>query len=633
MNSLFAQLRDQLSGIRGRWVIVLHDVVMMPAAWLLAYWFRYNLTDIPSVFLNQALLLTPIVMVIHTATFWVFGVHRGVWRFISVPDLVRIVKAVFIGTIMVAVAIFFLTRLQYVPRSVFVLHGLFLVILVGGPRLLYRLAKDRHLSREVERKALVVGAGAAGDLLVRDLLRATPRVYVPVGFVDDDPAKLGNELHGIRVFGDCATIPLLSEKWNIDLILIALPSATAKQMQRVVEWCERSGTQFQTLPKLHEIVGGSASTAQLKAVEIDDLLGRQQVRLDWEMIANGLKGKRILVTGGGGSIGSELCKQLARVQPQRLILLEQSEFNLYSAALDLEREYPALNFDPLLGDVCDREAVQHVFGKYQPDVVFHAAAYKHVPLLEEQSRESVKNNVLGTELVARSADQFGCEAFVLISTDKAVNPTSMMGASKRVAEIVCQALSTVSATRFVTVRFGNVLGSAGSVVPLFRKQIEAGGPVTVTDPDVTRYFMTVAEASQLILQASVIGRGSEIYVLNMGEPIKISYLARQMIRLSGKTPGEDIDIVYTGLRPGEKLAEQLFHSEEAFTDTGYEKILLAQTRGVHVETVNRICLELSQACQSYDFQKIEELIKRAVPEYRSEAMLVDQPALADVGAG
>jgi len=605
----------QIRYLRSRWLIVLHDSIMIPIAWLLAYWFRYNLGPVPQRFLDEAISLVPLVMATHIVTFLVFGVHRGVWRFISIPDLVRLVKAVVTGTVIVAITIFFVTRLQYVPRSVFVLHGVLLIAFMCGPRLIYRLMKDRHIAHESERKVLVVGAGAAGEQLVRDLLRTTPRLYEPIAFVDDDLEKRGKEIHGIRVLGSCSTIPLLCEKWNIDRVLIAMPTATAREMQRVVDWCEKAGTQFRTLPKLHDIVSDDGFVGGLRKVQIDDLLGREPVSLDWESISQGLQGKRILVTGGGGSIGSELCRQLVKVKPSELIILEQGEFNLYSIRLDLSRDHPDLEVIPLLGDVYDARTVDYLIKTHKPQVVFHAAAYKHVPLLQEQIRETLRNNILGTRAVADAADRHGCEAFVQISTDKAVNPTSMMGASKRIAEIYCQALSVESKTRFVTVRFGNVLGSAGSVIPLFRKQIESGGPVTVTDPEMTRYFMTLAEACQLILQASVIGKGSEIYVLNMGEPIKIAYLARQMIRLSGKRPGGDIEIVYTGLRAGEKLEEELFHGDESLSDTGYEKILLAQSRKVGYETTRLACDELAAACDAFDFSAMEDIVRRLVPEY------------------
>ncbi len=602
--------------LRNRWKVLIHDALMIPIAWLCAFWLRFNLDGIPDLFFDEAIQLIPLVVVIHFATFLFFGVHRGIWRFISVPDLVRLIKSVVVGTAVVAISIFFITRLMLVPRSVFILHGLILLGMVTGPRLVYRLLKDRHISSKAEKRVLIVGAGIAGELLVRDLHRAKPRLYEPVAFVDDSPDKRGKELQGVRVLGNSTTVPLLVDRLNVDLVIIAVPTATAQQMQYIVQWCEKAAVPFRMLPRLAEVMRGQVSTSDLRRVEIDDLLGRKQVSLDWDAISFGLKARTVLVTGGGGSIGSELCRQLARLRPKRLIIVEQSEFNLYSISHELGRSHPEIEVVALLLDVRDRPAVFSCFQRYRPEVVFHAAAYKHVPLLQEQIRETVRNNVLGTRNVADAANETGNGTFVLISTDKAVNPTSMMGASKRVAEIYCQALSRVSKTRLITVRFGNVLGSAGSVVPLFRKQIEEGGPVTVTHPEVTRYFMSIREACQLILQTSVIGQGGEIYVLNMGEPIKISYLARQMIQLSGREPDVDIKIEYTGLRDGEKLHEELFHCDEQMSDTGYEKMMLANSRSGDYKSVSRTLDQLSAGVDNFDSAGLEQLVHKIVPEYQ-----------------
>jgi FlaA1/EpsC-like NDP-sugar epimerase len=614
-----------LRHLRSRWAVLAHDFLMIPAAWLVAYWLRYNLGQIPDHFLKQAYVLLPLVVCIQGAVFVFFGLYRGVWRFASIPDLIRILKAVFFGTALVAITIFFVTRLQYVPRSVFVIHALLLVAFLGGPRFVYRMLKDRDFSASPGQRVLVVGAGAAGEGLVRDLLRYSPRTFVPVAFVDDDPSKLGKEIHGIRVVGDCDAIASVTQEWAADLVLLALPSATTGEMRRIVERCEQAGVPFRTLPKLHDLVSGQARVSELREVQIDDLLGREPVSLDWRAIEDGLAGKAILVTGGGGSIGSELCRQIARLAPARLILFERSEFNLYSIELELRREYPNLDLHAHLGDICDPVSVAHIFAAFRPDIVFHAAAYKHVPMLEKQARETVRNNVLGTRTVLSAAAEAGTNAFVMISTDKAVNPGNLMGASKRIAEILCQSVNDRSDMRCITVRFGNVLGSAGSVVPLFRNQIAAGGPVTVTHPEVTRYFMTTAEACQLILEASVMGRGGEIYVLDMGEPVKIRYLAEQMIRLSGKRPGEDIEIVYSGLRPGEKLFEQLFHVEESLTDTGHDKILLAQSRKVNWAMLNASLDRIERACDEYREDDILALVQELVPERGSEGTPASLP--------
>jgi len=612
-----------LRHLRSRWAVLTHDLVMVPIAWMAAYWLRYNLSEIPEHFLRQAWLLLPLVILVQGSVFVGFGLYRGVWRFASVPDLLRILKAVAVGTVLLAATIFLLTRLRFVPRSVFMLYPLLLVPLIGGPRILYRMFKDRDFSATVARRVLVIGAGAAGELLVRDLLRNTPRSFQPVAFVDDDPEKLGKEIHGIRVVGGCDMIGQAAREWNVELILLAMPSATTRQMRRVVDLCEGTGLPFRTVPKLQGLVTGEVSVSELREVQIDDLLGREPVSLDWESIRAGLTGRTIFVTGGGGSIGSELCRQLARLEPRALVIFERSEFNLYSIELELRREFPGLALHAFLGDVSDEIAVRHAFEIHRPDVVFHAAAYKHVPMLQKQAREAVRNNVLGTRRVAMAAADAGCGVFVMISTDKAVNPGSIMGASKRIAELFCQGLNGRAPMRCITVRFGNVLGSAGSVVPLFQKQIAGGGPVTVTHPDVTRYFMTTSEASQLILQASVMGKGGEIYVLDMGEPIKIRYLAEQMIRLSGKRPGEDIEIVYTGLRPGERLFEQLFHPHEQLTDTGHDKILLAHSRQADWKRLGQVIESLDAACTTYDDERIERLIEDTLAGERQPE---DQPA-------
>jgi FlaA1/EpsC-like NDP-sugar epimerase len=601
--------------LRSRGGAFTHDLLMIPIAWLGAYWLRFNLEAIPAAFLQQAIAMLPVVMLVHVGVFVYFGLYRGVWRFASVPDLLRIAKAVVVGMAISAVAIFMFTRMVYVPRSVIPLSALLLMFLLGGPRFLYRWFKDRKFYDLAGKKALIVGAGQAGEMLVRDLLRDHQGQYKPVAFVDDDPRKRGREIHGIRVAGAIEKIPRLVKKLNIDVVLIAAPSATSPQMRRIVDLCEPCGIPFRTLPRLEDLVSGQASIKEIRDVSIEDLLGRETVNLDWGSITDSLRGKTVLVTGGGGSIGSELCRQIAGLQPARLIVFERSEFNLYSIDLELRRAFPELKLSTVLGDVCDSAGVNRLFKANRPDVIFHAAAYKHVPILEGQLREAVQNNVLGTWTVASLASQSGCQAFVLISTDKAVNPANIMGASKRAAEICCQYFHGASSTRYLVVRFGNVLGSAGSVIPLFQQQIARGGPVTVTDPEVTRYFMTTAEAAQLILQASVIGEGGEIFVLDMGEPVKISYLARQLILLSGKKPDDDIEIVYTGLRPGEKHYEELFHREETLVETGHPKLLLARSRAVEKEIVERAVPTLRQAAVDTDDAKMKAILRTLVPEH------------------
>lgn len=601
--------------IRSRYIAFLHDLTVIPVAWVGAYWLRFNLEAIPDPFFTRGLTMLPIVVVIQGGVFWYFGLYRGVWRFASMPDLARIVKSVVVGVALTATVIFLITRLEDLPRAVFPIYGIVLLGLLGGPRFIYRWFMDRGLSRGSKQNALIVGAGTAGETLVRDLTRNWNSPYVPVAFADDDVAKNKTEIHGVRIVGTCDEIPKIIKKHAIDLILIALPSATSKQLRRIVELSEESGVPVRILPRLADLVSGEVGIKELRDVQIDDLLGREKVILDWDAITKGLTGKAVMVTGGGGSIGSELCRQIARLNPAKLIVLERSEHNLYQVELELRKKFSEIPLIGILGSVGDDVTAERIFQDHKPQVVFHAAAYKHVPMLEGQVRAAVENNIFGTRTVVAAAVRHGCQCFVLISTDKAVNPANIMGISKRVAEIECQNHGTSSTTRFVTVRFGNVLGSAGSVIPLFQAQIAAGGPVTVTHRDMQRYFMTIPEACQLILQASAIGQGGEIFVLDMGEPVKISYLAEQLIRLSGKRPGEDIEVVYSGLRPGEKLYEELFHDQEQLSPTSHPKILLAKSRGVDPRAFEQAMRVLSKACHSADEIKMREILFELVPEH------------------
>jgi FlaA1/EpsC-like NDP-sugar epimerase len=611
--------------LRNRAAVLIHDILVIPIAWFGAYWLRFNLDVIPPQFLKIGAQVLPLVVVVQGFCFWWFGLYRGVWRFASMPDLVRITKSVIVGTAVTAIAIFTVTGLEGIPRSVFLVHGLLLVMLIGGPRFAYRWAKDRRLYARAGKKALIIGAGRSGEMLVRDLLRDPNREYEPIGFVDDDRAKLGNEIHGIRVLGNTEKIPDLAP--GIDVILIALPSARSKEMRRIVGICETTGVPFRTLPKIEDLVSGKTSVKALREVKIDDLLGREPVKIKWDAVRQSSAGRCILVTGGGGSIGSELCRQLANLSPSKLIVLDHSEFNLYSIDAELRRSFPGLLMEKVLGDVGDSTLVEKVFKRYRPQKVFHAAAYKHVPMLQDQTRTAVRNNILATHTLALLADKYQCECFVLISTDKAVNPGNVMGATKLVAESYCQSLNEQSDTQFITVRFGNVLGSTGSVIPLFQKQIAEGGPVTVTDPNVTRYFMIIPEAAQLILQASSVGRGGEIFVLDMGEPIRIRYLAEQLILLSGKKPGEDIEIVYTGLRPGEKLYEELFHHAEALMDTPHPKTLLARSRLVDLTVAEREIELMAKACAEDDETRLRDMLMKFVEMTSQNGQRVGGPTV------
>ncbi|MGA8260021.1 MAG: nucleoside-diphosphate sugar epimerase/dehydratase [Arenicellales bacterium] len=612
LNAVFQHFK----AVRYRWWVLLHDLVVVGVAWIGAYWLRFNmLGGIPDAFLQQAERLLPIVLVIQGVCLVATGAHRGVWRFTSLPDLTRILKAVAAGTLLIAAVVILYTRLALVPRSVFMFYGFIAVAVLCSSRIAYRLLKDRQFHPKVAGKAIVVGAGVAGEQVVRDVNRNPERTHEAIAFVDDDPTKVGKDVQGIRVAGGCGDLPALCERWNVDMILIAVPSATDRQMQRIVSICESTGVTFRTLPSVNDVVSGYVGIKDVRQVRIDDLLGREPIALNWKKIDAGLAGKRILVTGAGGSIGSELCRQLARVRPGALVLFEQNEFNLYTIERELKEQYRSIPVHVVLGDVCDRAAVANTFRRLSPEIVFHAAAYKHVPMLEGQAREAVRNNIIGTANVAQVAHESRCDAFVLISTDKAVRPTSLMGASKRVAEIYCQALDKRSPTRFITVRFGNVLGSAGSVVPLFEEQIKRGGPVTVTHKDMTRYFMTIAESAQLIMESCAVGDGGEIFILDMGKPIKVSFLAEEMIKLSGMVPGKDIKLVYTGLRPGEKLHEELFYPDEVLRKTGHDKINLAQGPEMDWKVVSPIVERITRAVDQYDTVEIKSLVGHLVPDY------------------
>lgn len=608
-------LRRLMSFIHPRSAVVLHDLVMVWLAWFGANWLRWSLDANPRP-VDPFDIEIAIVLVAQGLVLWWTGLYRGLWRFASLPDLVNIAKAGVVGVVAIAGGLFVLDRLEGTPRSVLVIYPLGLVVLLGFPRLAYRQWKDSRQDLErtqPQRRVLILGAGAAGEALVRDLRRES--LLRPVGFVDDNPSLRGAKLQGVPVLGRLDEVTEVAREVAAEMLLIAMPAADGPAMRRIVELCEASGLPFRTIPRLSDVVDGRFGFNQLKEVAIEDLLGRDPVALEWNRIRNGIAGRRVLVTGGGGSIGAELCRQIARLGVASLVVIEQSEFNLYRVDQELRREYPDLLFVPALGDCGDPSTLDHLFTRHRPEVVFHAAAYKHLPLLETQIREAVRNNVLATWEVALAADRHGVETMVLISTDKAVNPSSVLGASKRLGEVICQALAARSSTHFITVRFGNVLDSVGSVVPLFREQIRQGGPVTVTHPEVARYFMTIPEACQLILQAGVLGQGGEIFVLDMGEPIRISYLAEQMIRLAGKVPGSEIAITFTGLRPGEKLFEELFHDEEPYVATAHPKIFLANARLVPWLELEQRLKGLGRAVREYDDSEMASALRALVPEF------------------
>lgn len=599
-----------------RWLAFAHDVTWVPIAIIAAYWVRYNLSHIPAGAWRAMLGLITVAVPVYALFFRLFDCHRGMWRFAAIPDLLRLAKAVLLGTITSLIACFMISRLNDIPRSVMVLYPIFLLGAVTSMRLTYRLARDRDLGQNVHKgaRALLVGAGRSGELLIRDLERNP--AFKPVAFVDDDVVKLGHEVRGVRVRGAIQDIPRLIEELRIETVLITMPSVSRRILDQVVEICAISSVQCRTLPSLAELADGRVEVSRLRPVTVEDLLGREPVQLDETSIASFLSGKRILVTGGGGSIGSELCRQIGKHNPANLVVMDNSEYNLYRIDQELASTCGAHIYNSVLGDVRDVAAVESLFAQFKPEVVFHAAAYKHVPMVEDNVIEGIRNNVFGTKMIADAAKRNGTATFVLISTDKTVNPTNVMGTTKRVAELYCQALNESGGTHFITTRFGNVLGSAGSVVPLFERQIAAGGPVTVTHPDITRYFMTIPEASSLILQAGAIGKGGEIFVLDMGEPIRIGDLAEKLIQLSGFQPGRDIKIEYVGLRPGEKLHEELFYERELLQYTVHPKVMLASYCKSEKADIDAGLERLVRATLNYDEDQALIDLKLLVPEFK-----------------
>ena len=594
--------------LRARPIVVVHDLLMIAVAWMLALLVRTDFSVPASTILHYAPVL-PLIVLTQGILLWRSGVYHGLWRFASTSDLWNIMKSAGFGMLANSLILFLFDRIELLPRTSLLLYPVFLIFLLGSPRFIYRVAKDKTLRLVTDgtKNILILGAGKAGEMLVRDILRDSS--YSPIGFLDDNPKLQGLKIHGIPILGlisDLTHLPILE---SIDVIVIAIPSANNFQMRKIVSICEASGIPFRTLPRLQDLVSGQPPLETIREVAIEDLLGREPISLDWETISLDLANKIVMITGGGGSIGSELARQISRMGISSLILFERCEFNLYSIEMELRKNFHHLKVHAILGDITDKKSLEWAIDTHRPDIIFHAAAYKHVPLMEDHIREAVKNNVLGTKLVALAASQFACSKFVLVSTDKAVNPSSVMGMTKRLAEIICQDLSKTSKTRFMTVRFGNVLGSSGSVVPLFTQQIQSGGPITVTHPDVTRYFMTIAEACQLIMQASVLGTGGEIFLLDMGTPIRISYLAEQMIRLSGKTPGKDIEIKFTGLRPGEKLFEELSYHDEIIRKTGHEKIHRLESSDSNLITLKDAVIKLEGLYQSNNDEEMNRYFR------------------------
>ncbi len=550
--------------------LVVYDIIAVIAASMLALVIRFegNYTAIPRAYIVKSLQYAPVIIIVTAVVFYGLRLYSSLWTFAGAPELINITFACALSALaQMTVMVLFDVRM---PRSYYILYGVALWMLVFLSRFSYRGIRTlikRQESGAATSRVMIVGAGAAGNLLVKEIRNSNHVSKRVVCIIDDDKSKEGSYLHGVKVMGNRQNIPELVKQCRIDEIIIAMPSAPAKEIKEILDVCKETGCDLKRLPGVYQLVNGEVGISKLKEVDVNDLLGREPVKVDLSAIMDYVAGKVVLVTGGGGSIGSEICRQVAGHNPKMLVLVDIYENTTYDIQNELKNRFPDLNLVVLIASVRNTKRMDMIFETYRPDIVYHAAAHKHVPLMEDSPNEAVKNNVLGTWKVVQAADKWKVKRFVMISTDKAVNPTNIMGATKRICEMIIQTYNSRSRTEFVAVRFGNVLGSNGSVIPLFKRQIEQGGPVTVTHPDIIRYFMTIPEAVSLVLQAGAYAKGGEIFVLDMGEPVKIADLARNLILLSGHKPGEDIQIIYTGLRPGEKLYEEMLMHEEGLQDT------------------------------------------------------------------
>jgi FlaA1/EpsC-like NDP-sugar epimerase len=618
--------------------VVTTDILLAAFAWYFSHLLRFNF-DIPSDQFQTLIRLLPIILGIKILSFILFDLYHGMWRYTSLSDLSNIIRACSVGSVVTILMVLFAHGFSGVSRAVFIIDWVLTLLLISGSRVGIRLyfwlcAGDEttHLNlrrffpftiREdrSSKRLLIIGAGDCGEKIYREIHDNTRLGYSVVGFIDDDPEKAELKIHGIPVLGNTTDLQAIATRIKADEILIAIPSVTAQRMRALVERCKELDIPSKTVPGMGELINGRVTVKAIRDVSYQDLLGREPVVLDEEKIGEYLKEKRVLVTGAGGSIGSELCRQVCRYEPESIILLERAESPLYDIELELKETFQPIRIIPRLADILDLRQLDRVLGDERPHVLFHAAAYKHVPMLELQPWEAVINNIRGTQNLINKAREYQVEQFVFVSTDKAVRPTNVMGASKRVAEVLIQAQNGcgLTDTRFLTVRFGNVLGSVGSVVPLFKKQIEKGGPVTVTHPDITRYFMTIPEACQLILQAGSMGTGGEIFILDMGTPINITDMARDLIRLSGFEPEVDIEIIYTGLRPGEKIKEELITDGEGIVSTSHEKIMVLKGPVSNLEALNGEVDRLFELAVDQDGEGIKDRLIKILPEYRPMA--------------
>jgi len=614
MNQIFHKKRQKLFTLFCQAVIVVGSFIMANAI-------RYDgVLPAEQLSVVNALLL-PLVL-IKLSSFIVTRLLSSWWRYVSIHDLVALVKANLLGSLLFLGYLNYFSEVTVLPSILFI-DGLLCFLIMSGARVAIRLVREYSLAanraiKNGTEKILIVGSGATGQSIARDISQNPHQKRRVVGFVDQDIDRIRQRFEGIPVLSSVDGMDELLQSQPIDLVILANPTLCHKELRKIVMTCQSRGVKSKILPNIDEILNGDVSIRHLRDIKFSDLLGRPPVHLDVKNIRNYLGGKRVMVTGAAGSIGQEICQQAAEFGASSLILFDNAETPLFNIERNLRKAFPNTVIIPSLSDVRDFHQVNHVFQSYRPEVVFHAAAYKHVPMSEKNPIAAIENNVLGTSILVNAAHNFKVDHFVMVSTDKAVNPTNIMGASKRAAEIYAQALSRQSETSIVTVRFGNVLGSNGSVVPIFREQIEKGGPVTVTDPETTRFFMTIPEAVQLVLQAGSMGQGGEIFILNMGEQVKILHLAEELIRLSGMIPYEDIDIVFSGLRPGEKLHEELLLGSEGVIPTDHEKICVANSVSKNLDELDQWLAHLTEACHSMNERSVVNILKTLVPEYHQE---------------
>lgn len=592
------------------------DIISVILAAFISIYLRFDSDKIPANYLSMLISYLPLAVIIYLLSFYVFKLYGRIWRYASATELIAVVMANLVGS-----AVWYSISLYIgavLPRSLYVFTFLLLIFFIGGIRMalrFYSYVMNKPKYKQMQRKknkVLIIGAGDAGAMLLREIERYHIANRKVVGFIDDDKNKTGKILLGVKILGTRDEIIKIAAEKSIDEIIIAMPSVKGKEIKAIINICKETNCKLTILPGLYEIIEGKVSISQLRPVDIEDLLGRDPVKLDTTAVKEYLAGKIVLITGAGGSIGSEIVRQVAKMQPKKLLLLGKGENSIYEITQELKINCPEVKTVPIIADIRDKERIKAIMDYFKPQVVFHAAAHKHVPLMEYQPAEAVRNNILGTKVVADEAAAHNVETFVMISTDKAVNPTSVMGCTKRVAEMYVQSMNKNSGTRFVAVRFGNVLGSRGSVIPLFKKQIAKGGPVTVTHPDMKRYFMTIPEASQLVLQAGAMAKGGEVFVLDMGEPVRIYDLAKDLITLSGLIPDKDIEIKITGLRPGEKLFEELLSAEDGTEKTTHKKIFTARIKEIDKAELDN---EISKILEITDGEKVVAALQKIVPTY------------------